>query len=94
MIKKAFLKLKQFIPTDMLWIFGTSVSSQLFGFLSSVFVVRLMDKTTYGLYLAAYNKYSYFATFLGLGFAVTILQLCCYVHEQRSFYMHRKYYSY
>lgn len=76
MIKKAFLKLKQFIPTDMLWIFGTSVSSQLFGFLSSVFVVRLMDKTTYGLYLAAYNKYSYFATFLGLGFAVTILQLC------------------
>lgn len=55
MIKKAFLKLKQFIPTDMLWIFGTSVSSQLFGFLSSVFVVRLMDKTTYGLYLAAYN---------------------------------------
>ncbi len=76
LLKKTFFKIKELIPGDMIWIFGNGAVSQLLGFLSSAVVVRFLDKTSYGLYVAAYNKYSYFATFLGLGFAVTIIQLC------------------
>ncbi len=76
MLKKLFDKIKKYVPADMLWVFGSGAASQLFGFLSSVIVVRMLNKAEYGLYVGAYNKYSYFATFLGLGFATTILQYC------------------
>ena len=79
-MKKLFEKIKNLIPKDMLWIFGSGAASQIFGFLSSIIVVRFLDKADYGLYVGAYNKYSYFATFLGLGFATTVLQYCS---EQR-----------
>ena len=75
-MKKLFEKIENLIPKDMLWVFGSGMASQLFGFLSSVIVVRLLNKTDYGLYVGAYNKYAYFATFLGLGFATTVLQYC------------------
>lgn len=80
-MKKLFEKVKKLVPGDMLWIFGSGAASQIFGFLSSVIVVRFLDKADYGLYVGAYNKYSYFATFLGLGFATAVLQYCS---ERRS----------
>ena len=75
----------------MLWIFGSGAASQIFGFLSSVIVVRFLDKADYGLYVGAYNKYSYFATFLGLGFATAVLQYCS---EQRPEAQKNAIYSY
>ena len=80
-MKKLSEKIKNLIPLDMLWIFGSGAASQLFGFLSSIIVVRFLDKADYGLYVGAFNKYSYFATFLGMGFATTVLQYCS---EQRT----------
>lgn len=59
-----------------LWIFFGSFATQLFGFISSVVVIRNLPKAEYGIYVDANNIYSYMAIFIGMGMVSAILQFC------------------
>lgn len=60
----------------MLWIFGGGVFSQICSFISSIFVIRKLEKIDYGYYVDASNIYSYLVAFIGMGFISAILQYC------------------
>lgn len=62
-------------------IFGSNVWSLGLSFLTSVIVVRQLDKTLYGSYTVANNLYNYFALFMGLGLTNSVMQFCS---EKRS----------
>ena len=68
--------LKVAIQNGVLWIFGCSVFSQLCTFLSSIFVIRHLQKIDYGNYVDASNIFSYIVAFIGMGFTNAILQYC------------------
>ena len=75
-IKKTRQKLGGMLSGGFLWIFCSSVLMQLSGFVSSVVVIRNLPKADYGLYVDAYNIYSYIEVFIGLGLANAVLQFC------------------
>lgn len=77
-LKKSFngimQKIRHLISEGILWIFGGSIASQVFGFISSVVVIRNLPKSAYGVYVDANNIYSYFAIFIGLGLTTAVMQ--------------------
>lgn len=79
-MSKVVRKLKKAIATyaesGLVWIFGGSVAVQLSGFLSSIVVIRNLPKADYGVYVEAYNIFSYIEVFAGLGLANAVLQFC------------------
>lgn len=79
------------IAGGILWIFGSSVFSQLCAFVSSVVVIRHLPKAFYGYYVDANNIYSYTAAFVGMGMASAIIQFCS---EKRSIEEINAIYSY
>ena len=59
MLSKIYEKLLNLYRGGIIWIFGSSVLSQIAGFLSSVLVIRNLPKANYGEYVSANNIYSY-----------------------------------
>lgn len=76
MLSKIYEKLLNLYRGGIIWIFGSSVLSQISGFLSSVLVIRNLPKANYGEYVSANNIYSYLIIFSGLGLVNAILQFC------------------
>lgn len=72
-LKKA---VSPYVESGLLWIFGSSIAVQLSGFVSSVVVIRNLPKADYGVYVDAYNIFSYIEVFVGLGLANAVLQFC------------------
>ena len=76
MIKKFWEKLRQFAQEGLFHIFGSRVIAQVGALISSMVVVRALEKTEYGYYVSANNLYSYPAVFVGLGMTSVIMQFC------------------
>lgn len=76
MIKKLLTKLRQYANEGLFHIFGSRVISQVGGLISSMVVIRFLEKTQYGHYVSAYNAYSYPAIFVGLGMTNVVMQYC------------------
>ena len=77
MIKKLWEKLRQFAQEGLFHIFGSRVISQVGALISSMVVIRFLEKVEYGYYVSANNLYSYPAIFIGLGMNNAIMQFCC-----------------
>lgn len=78
-------KLKTYTKEGLFHIFGSQVFAQVGGLISSVIVVRQLEKAEYGCYVNASNLYSYFAIFIGLGMTSAIMQYCSErVSEERK----------
>ena len=76
MIKKLFEKVRQFAKEGLFHIFGSRVISQVGALISSMVVVRFLEKAEYGHYVSANNLYSYPAIFVGMGMTSAIMQFC------------------
>ena len=90
MIKKLLNSLRQFAREGLFHIFGSRLISQVGGLISSMVVIRFLEKTQYGYYVSASNAYSYPAIFVGLGMTNVIMQYCSEnVTEQRKSAIYR-----
>ena len=76
MIKQLLEKLKQYSKDGLFHIFGSKLIAQIGGLISSVIVIRGLEKVDYGYYVNAVNLYSYPAMFAGLGMTNVIIQYC------------------
>ncbi|MBS6798853.1 MAG: oligosaccharide flippase family protein [Firmicutes bacterium] len=72
-IKDAINKL---LNTGFFHVFGSNVINKVLGFISSVFIVRLISKADYGVYTTALNHLSFFLLLSGMGMVSAVLQLC------------------
>lgn len=77
-------KLRTLYEKRFFHIFGSNVFSLFLSFLTSVIVVRQLDKAAYGTYAIANNIYSYFALFIGIGFINGIMQYCSEQREEKE----------
>ena len=82
---------KKSIEQGILWIFGSSIISQICGFISSIVVIRHLAKVDYGFYVDASNIYGYVAVFAGMGLTSAILQYCSEVRPEEEKNMVYKY---
>ncbi len=90
MLKKLWNKTKEFAKDGLFHIFGGSVVSKIVGVLSTVVVIRQLEKVAYGQYVSANNLFSYFTTFVGIGLANAALQYCSEkISEQKQNGVHR-----
>lgn len=69
-------KLKALIIDGFLYIIGGSILIKLMGFISNIFVVRIISKSEYGLLSYADNIYSYVSIIAGLGMSTAIIVKC------------------
>ena len=76
MIKQLISKVRQLAKEGLFHIFGSKVLAQIGGLISSMIVIRFLDKAEYGSYINAINLYSYPAIFEGMGMTNVILQYC------------------
>lgn len=76
MINKIFERMQQFAKEGLFHIFGSRVISQVGALISSMVVIRFLEKAEYGHYVSANNIYSYPAIFVGMGMASAIMQFC------------------
>ena len=76
MVSTIVRHLQSAIQNGVLWIFGCGVFSQICTFLSSIFVIRQLEKVDYGNYVDASNIFSYTVAFFGMGLTSAILQYC------------------
>ena len=76
MIKQLISKVRQFAKEGLFHIFGSKVLAQVGGLISSMLVIRFLDKVDYGHYVSAVNLYSYPAIFVGMGMTNVIMQYC------------------
>lgn len=76
MIKQLLEKLRQFAKEGFFHIFGSKVIAQVGGLISSMVVIRFLEKAEYGHYVNAINLYSYPAVFVGLGMTNVVIQYC------------------
>ena len=76
MKEKLFEKIQQFAKEGLFHIFGSRMISQVGSLISSMVVIRFLEKTEYGHYVSANNIYSYPAIFVGMGMASAIMQFC------------------
>ena len=91
MINQFIEKIKQFAREGLFHIFGSRVISKVGGLISSMVVVRALEKMDYGYYVSANNLYSYPAVFVGMGMTSVVMQFCSEnVSNQRrnSIYRH------
>ncbi|MBR4290140.1 MAG: polysaccharide biosynthesis C-terminal domain-containing protein [Oscillospiraceae bacterium] len=85
MIKQLLEKLRNFSKEGLFHIFGSRMISQICGLISSMVVIRHLEKVDYGYYIDAVNIYSYPAIFAGMGMANVIIQYCSErVSEERK----------
>ena len=76
MIKQLLEKVRQYAKEGLFHIFGSKVIAQVCGLISSMVVIRFLEKAEYGYYINAINLYSYPEIFVGLGMSNVILQYC------------------
>lgn len=76
MIKKLLDILRRYVKEGLFHIVGSRVISQVGGLISSMIVIRHLEKLNYGHYVDANNIYSYPAIFVGLGMTSAIMQYC------------------
>lgn len=76
MMKRLLNKIIELAKDGLFHIFGGSVVSKIVGVLSTVVVIRQLDKAAYGQYVSANNLFSYFTAFVGMGLANAALQYC------------------
>lgn len=73
LIKTGIVKLKN---TGFFHIFGATVINKILGFLSNFVIVRLIDKSDFGVYTYANNILSFLLLVSGLGMVSGVFQLC------------------
>ena len=91
MINQFIEKIKQFAREGLFHIFGSRVIAKVGGLISSMVVVRALEKMDYGYYVSANNLYAYPAIFVGMGMTSVVMQFCSEnVSDQRkeSIYRH------
>jgi len=96
MIKNLIEKLRSYGKEGLFHIFGSKMVAQVGGLISSVVVIRHLEKIDYGSYVDAVNLYSYPAVFMGLGMTNVIIQYCSEkVSESRrnAIYRHALWYG-
>ena len=76
MIKNLIEKIRAYAKEGLFHIFGSKIVAQVGGLISSVIVIRYLEKVDYGYYVDAINLYSYPAIFAGLGMSNVIIQYC------------------
>lgn len=76
MIKQLIEKIRSYSKEGLFHIFGSKMIAQVGGVISSVVVIRHLEKVDYGSYVDAVNLYSYPAVFMGLGMTNVIIQYC------------------
>lgn len=76
MIQQLLKKLRSYQKEGLFHIFGSSILTQVAGMISSVLVIRQLEKVEYGYYVNASNLYSYLAIFIGLGMSSAVMQYC------------------
>jgi len=76
MIKNLIEKVRNYAKEGLFHIFGSKMIAQVGGLISSVVVIRHLEKFDYGSYVDAVNLYSYPAIFMGLGMTNVIIQYC------------------
>lgn len=75
-MNKINLFIKKLNSTGFYTVFLSGVVNKIVNFAYGVVLVRVISKASYGVYSYANNIYCYFALFLGIGAAGTLLQLC------------------
>ena len=96
MIKNLIEKVRNYAKEGLFHIFGSKMIAQVGGLISSVVVIRHLEKFDYGSYVDAVNLYSYPAIFMGLGMTNVIIQYCSEkVSESRrnAIYRHALWYG-
>ena len=84
-MKEIIIQIKnKLFETGFYHVFGSSVINKILSFLCSILVVRIVDKTDFGIYSYANNILSFFLVFTGLGMVSGLLQLCSEEHEEPS----------
>ena len=76
MIKQFIEKIRGYSKEGLFHIFGSKMVAQVGGLISSVIVIRHLEKVDYGSYVDAVNLFSYPAVFMGLGMTNVIIQYC------------------
>jgi len=76
MLKNLIEKIRSYAKEGLFHIFGSKMIAQVGGLISSVVVIRHLEKIDYGCYVDAVNLYSYPAVFMGLGMTNVIIQYC------------------
>ena len=76
MIKQLIERIRSYSKEGLFHIFGSKMIAQVGGLISSVVVIRHLEKVDYGSYVDAVNLYSYPAVFMGLGMTNVIIQYC------------------
>ena len=90
MIKKLLETLRNYVKEGLFHIVGSRVIAQVGGLISSMVVIRFLEKIQYGHYVSATNAYSYPAIFVGLGMTSVVMQYCSEnVHEGRKTAIYR-----
>ena len=69
-------RLVSLIKDGFFHIIGGSILTKLIGFISNVFVIRLVSKSAYGCFTYADNLYSYVVVLTGLGMATSLIVKC------------------
>ncbi|MDD7513313.1 MAG: oligosaccharide flippase family protein [Clostridiales bacterium] len=68
--------INKLFSTGFFHIFGSNVINKILGFISSVFIVRLLSKYDYGIYTSGLNIFSFFMMLSCIGMISGVLQLC------------------
>ena len=76
MIKRIKSYVSTLFETGFFHIVGTSVLNRIIQMLVGIVLVRIMSKEAYGVYAYAFNIFSFFLLFNGLGAVSAILQIC------------------
>lgn len=69
-------RLVNLIKDGFFHIIGGSILTKLIGFISNIFVIRLVSKAAYGCFTYADNLYSYVVVLTGLGMATALIIRC------------------
>ncbi|MDD5954072.1 MAG: oligosaccharide flippase family protein, partial [Firmicutes bacterium] len=91
MINQFMERIRRFAKEGLFHIFGSRVIAKVGGLISSMVVVRALEKVEYGYYVSANNLYAYPAIFVGMGMTSVVMQFCSEnVSDQRkeSIYRH------
>ena len=84
-------KIKKIIDIGLAHVFGAYTLNKVIAFLTSFLLVRILSKTEYGYFSSAFNTYSFFNIFTGLGMLSAELLYCT---EERNYNEKRGIYRY
>lgn len=79
--KELSLKFKKVLKMGLAHVFGAYTLNKVISFVTNLIIVRILSKTDYGFFSSAFNIYSFFNIFTGLGMLGAELVFCS---EKRS----------